>query len=141
MVVKLLIIEGVYELWIYRNVVDFIAKYRWPATFFIKLRFFVCVTWLKYRIPSNIYSNYRITAHKNVQYRIPPFLYATHTPDHDQWPYVFKRKTWIIQRLIFYQFDWNTDKLRFLVLLPTINVAKQRMLSSKHCPKMLLSNQ
>ena len=48
-----------------------IVLYRLPYDFFMNLRFFVSVTWLKYRIPRKIYANWRITAQIFVQYRMP----------------------------------------------------------------------
>ena len=41
-----------------------------PVAFFMKLLGFVSMTWLKYRIPSEIYSNYPIIAPIILKYRI-----------------------------------------------------------------------
>ena len=55
-----LFMKGVYEVWNYRNTVDFIANCLCTATLFIELRFFVSLICLWYRIWRNIYSNYHI---------------------------------------------------------------------------------
>ena len=49
-----------------------------PSSCFMKLRIFVSVTWLNYRIPTKIYLNYHFPAQKIVKYRI--LWYRTPTP-------------------------------------------------------------
>ena len=68
--------EGAYEIWNYRNTVDFSQITFLPVKISMKLQIFESLMCLKYQIPSKICSNYRIAFKKIVKYEIHVISHA-----------------------------------------------------------------